>query len=154
MNYKNINPDKIPSELKDLKRWVGFKVENGRKIPVDPNPTAFAKEAKINDPNTWGIFEDALKLVAHGLAVGVGIAITKDSGLIFADFDCHTDSVDSEDEKKKIQQYYRSFAQQAPLYDTYCETSISGNGLHLLARGKLLEGYKTGHAPNNIPVEL
>lgn len=154
MNYKNINPDKIPSELKDLKRWVGFKVENGRKIPVDPNPTAFAKEAKINDPNTWGIFEDALKLVAHGLAVGVGIAITKDSGLIFVDFDCHTDSVASKAEKDKIRQYYKSFSDQAPHYNTYCETSISGNGLHLLARGKLLEGYKTGHAPNNIPIEL
>ena len=150
MNYF----DKIPSELKEIDHWVGFKIENGRKVPVDPNPTAFAKEAKINDSSTWGSFEDAARLVEHGLAIGVGFAITKDTGYIFVDFDCHTDKFDDENEKRRIRQYFSSFSLQAPLYDTYLEHSISGNGLHLLARGKLLDGYKTGLAPDGVPVEI
>lgn len=154
MDFKNINVAKIPEELKAIKHWVGFTVENGRKVPVDPNPSAFASPAKINDPMTWGSFEQAVKLVENDLAIGVGFAITKDTGLIFVDLDCHTDSVDDESEKKKIEQYFRSFCTQAKIFDTYMETSISGNGVHLLARGELLEGYKTGHAPNNIPIEL
>ena len=51
----------IPEGLKKNRKWVGFKIgENGKK-PIDPKSingeTAYAS---ISDPSTWGTFEEAL----------------------------------------------------------------------------------------------
>lgn len=151
-----ISLENIPEELRGLTHWVGFKIENGRKVPIDPKPSSAILElpAKINDPATWGSFEEVSTLVNKGLAVAPGFAITKETGLIFVDFDCHMDSTSDLDEKKKIENYYTSFAQQVRLCGSYLETSISGQGLHLLAKGKLLDEYRKNKAPNKVPLEI
>ena len=146
--------EKIPNELKKMKHWVGFKVEDGKKVPKNPKLMKLNCNAKINDSTTWGTFEEAVRMVECGLADGIGFAITKDTGFIFVDFDCHVDGVDDDDERRRIEQYYNSFSSQAPLYDTYLEQSFSGKGLHVLARGELLPDYKTGKAPDGVPVEI
>ena len=109
--------EKIPNELKKMKHWVGFKVEDGKKVPKNPKLMKLNCNAKINDSTTWGTFEEAVRMVECGLADGIGFAITKDTGFIFVDFDCHVDGVDDDDERRRIEQYYNSFSSQAPALD-------------------------------------
>ena len=149
-----LNIDGIPEGLKKNRKWVGFKIgENGKK-PIDPKSIGgFTSYASISDPSTWGTFEEALKLVEAGLCEGIGYAITKDDGLIFIDLDLHLDKLTSEDEKQKIGKLFNVLCRDIKRFQTYMETSISGTGVHLLAKGTLDETLKTGASPI-APVEI
>lgn len=149
-----LNVNGIPASLKEKKQWVGFKiVEGGKKVPIDPNFNHDLQWASINNPDTWGSFASAAKLVELGECIAVGYALTKEDGLIFVDLDCHTDGCSSEEERKKVEQFYHSLCKGTEVIETYRETSLSGNGVHLLAKGELLEGYKVGSS-KVAPIEL
>lgn len=144
----------IPEELKKNRKWVGFEIgENGKK-PIDPKSIGgFITYASISDPSTWGTFEEAVKLVEAGLCDGIGYAITKDDKFIFIDLDNHLDKLTSEDEKQKAEKHLNALCRDVKRFQTYMETSISGKGVHLLARGTLDETLKTGASPF-APVEI
>lgn len=147
----DIDKEGIPEELRKNKKWVGFKVaDTGKKIPIDPNTL---NAASISNPDTWGTFEQAIGLVEMGECVAPGYAITKDDGLIFIDLDCHTGKCQSEEEKKKLEMLYKSLCKSVAYFETYMETSLSGNGVHLLARGSLDDSLKRGSSPI-APVEI
>jgi len=149
-----LQADNIPAILKEKKQWVGFQIiEGGKKVPIDPKPTAFGSFASISDPQTWGSFAQAVKTVEVGLCVGIGYAITKEDGLIFIDLDCHSDKCETEDEKVKLEKLYASLCESVKYFDTYMERSLSGNGVHLLAKGELLPDYKTGSS-TTAPIEI
>lgn len=149
-----LNINGIPASLKEKKQWVGFKiVEGGKKVPIDPDFTHDLKWASISNPDSWGSFESAAKLVELGECVAVGYALTKEDGLIFVDLDCHTDGCSTEEEKKKVEQFYHSLCVSTEVIETYREKSLSGKGVHLLAKGELLEGYKVGSS-KVAPIEL
>ena len=149
-----LNIDGIPEELRKNKRWVGFEIGKNGKKPIDPKSIGgFTSYASISDPSTWGTFEEALKLVEAGLCDGVGYAITKDDKLIFIDIDLHLDKLTSEDEKQKTEKYFNVLCRDIKRFHTYMETSISGKGVHLLARGTLDDTLKTGASPI-APVEI
>ncbi len=144
----------IPQELKEKPQWVGIKiVEGGKKVPIDPNFNHDLQWAKVNDPNTWGSFQSAAKLVELGECVAVAYALTKEDIIIFVDLDCHTETCSTEEEKKKVEQFYKALCKSTEVIETYREKSLSGNGVHLLAKGELLPGYKTGGS-KVAPVEL
>lgn len=150
----NLKQENIPAVLKNTPTWVGFMItDEGKKIPIDPNPTANGQYARINKPTTWGTFEDAINAVAGGLCEAVGYALTKEAGLIFLDLDCHTNKCSSEEEKKQLEAQYKSLYTSVSHYDSYLEQSQSGMGVHLLAKGNLLEGIKSGSSAI-APVEL
>ena len=97
-----LNIDGIPEELKKNRKWVGFKIGEQGKKPIDPKSIGgFITYASISDPSTWGTFEEVVKLVEAGLCDGIGYAMTKDDHLIFIDVDLHLDKLTSEDEKQK-----------------------------------------------------
>lgn len=146
----DIDKEGIPEELRKNKKWVGFKVADGKKIPIDPNTL---NAASISNPETWGTFEQAMELVEKGECVAPGYAITKEDGLIFIDLDCHTGKCQSEEEKKKLEMLYKSLCEAVIYFETYMEQSLSGNGVHLLARGSLDDGLKRGSSPI-APVEI
>ena len=149
-----LNIDGIPEELKKNKRWVGFEIGKNGKKPIDPKSIGgFTSYASISDPSTWGTFEEAVKLVEAGLCEGIWYAITKDDKLIFIDVDLHLDKLTSEDEKQKAEKVVHAFCRTVKDFQTYMETSISGKGVHLLARGALDETLKTGASPI-APVEI
>lgn len=149
-----LNIDGIPEGLKKNKRWVGFEIGKNGKKPIDPKSIGgFTSYASISDPSTWGTFEEALKLVEAGLCDGIGYAITKDDKLIFIDIDLHLDKLTSEDEKQKTGKFFNVLCRDIKRFQTYMETSISGTGVHLLARGTLDETLKTGASPI-APVEI
>ena len=138
----------IPEELKKNRKWVGFKIGEQGKKPIDPKSIGgFITYASISDPSTWGTFEEAVKLVEAGLCEGIGYAITKYDHLIFIDVDNHLDKLTSEEEKQKTEKLFNVLCRDIKRFHTYMETSISGTGVHLLARGTLDETLKTGASP-------
>src|SRR5437763_566637 len=59
----NIDVNRIPPELKDLRQWVDWLLrpnENGKpaKLPFNAEP---GKLASVTDPSTWSSFETALQ---------------------------------------------------------------------------------------------
>lgn len=146
--------ENIPEILREKNNWVGFKLtEEGKKIPVDPNPSAFGEMAKINEPTTWGTFEQAVKLVDVGMCVAVGYALTKEENLIFIDIDYHADARASEEEKTDLEKKYNAMCRAVSYFQTYQEQSLSGDGVHLLAQGQLVEDLCLGQS-KIMPIEI
>lgn len=150
----NLISSNIPNVLKSKAQWVGFTLtDEGQKIPIDPKPSAFCRCASISDPTTWGTLEQAVNLLKHNLAIGIGYALTKEDGLIFLDLDCHTDGCGTDAEKQELIKHYNSLCKDLGRIETYQETSLSGNGVHLLAKGSLIEELSYGKA-TKAPIEL
>ena len=144
----------IPEELKKNRKWVGFKIDGYGKKPIDPKSIyGFVTYASISDPSTWGTFEEAVKLVEEGICQGVGYAMTKEDDLIFIDLDLHLDKLPSDEEKQKTEKLFNTLCKDVKRFQTYMETSISGKGVHLLAKGTLDDELKTGASPI-APVEI
>lgn len=151
---KNLKLSNIPEVLRNKVRWVGFVLdEEGKKIPINPKPDAFCSPASIADPTTWGTFEQAVNLVKHNLAIAIGYAMIKEDGIIFVDVDCHTEGCSNENEKQKLIKHYNSLCKDIGRFETYQETSLSGKGVHLLAKGSLSEGLSRGKSIE-APIEM
>ena len=62
-----LKTENIPESMKIKKQWVAFKIRDGKKIPIDPKSESDYETASISDPNTWGTFEEAARLVEQGI---------------------------------------------------------------------------------------
>ena len=119
--------DKIPQELKDLEQWVCWKGiinEKGKisKIPINPKTGGGAMS---NNPATWSDFQTALKAAETLKLQGVGFVF--DEGYFGVDLDNATDELKQEFITK---------------LQSYTEISVSGNGIHIICRGKLPDGSR------------
>lgn len=159
--------DKVPNELKSMKRWVCFNVEtleNG-KATKRPYNALNGKLARVNDSLTWTTFNLALngciKYKFHGLGFVLG------DGIFGVDLDNHADDEGNdaltEEEFNKISNEFISSL------NSYTEFSQSGKGIHIICSGKLPIGSRrkgcvemydngrffafTGNAINNIPIK-
>ncbi len=119
--------DNIPQELKELKQWVCFKAVRkeghwGKQIfsPVT------SQYAEANNPNTWTDFQSALKYAQTNDMDGLTFALS--GGIVFIDID----NMDSQSEEVQ-----KELAELCSELNTYCESSVSGKGLHFLCKGKL-----------------
>lgn len=117
-NIKN-----IPDEVKKYKTWVNCFAD---KIPKDPKT---GQNAKTNDPETWGTFEQAVKNVERGLFPHIGFVFDGESGFFGVDLDHCLDDVDFCDEFVETLQ-------------SYAEISRSGSGIHIICKGELPAGPK------------
>jgi hypothetical protein len=109
----------IPQELKDLRQWVEWGLNDGKKVFWD----------KSNDPSTWKSFAEvehceriAFVISPNDLYVGVDLD------------DCIVDGVIS-DLACKISNAFRSVC--------YSEFSPSGTGIKILAKGKKPAGFRS-----------
>ena len=118
------NIDNIPAELKELPQWVC--VNAGDKIPKNP---ANGKNAKANDPKTWGTFAQAVKACDTFGFDFIGFEFTVKSGFFGVDLDHCMDNTDFVDEFVETLQ-------------SYAEISRSGTGVHIICKGKLPEGSR------------
>lgn len=127
-----VAPEAISGELKALPRWVAWRYERRpggaggplkwTKVPKDPNRPP--KNAKSNDPATWGAFDAAMALYRSAGLDGVGLIMG--GGLVGVDIDkCITDGGEVSDFATGI----------VARFDTYTETSPSGRGLRLIGKG-------------------
>lgn len=115
----------IPYELRELEHWVCW---NESKIPYQP----CGKPAKANDSSTWSDFETCCNAVREGRFKGVGFQFG-DSGYVGIDLDGCVDAGGALD----------SVATDIMnTVDGYTEISMSGRGLHIIARGSLPHGSR------------
>lgn len=114
--------ENIPQELKQLKQWVCW--VGSDKIPKNPFN---GRNAKSNDPNTWGTFEQACKACEVFRFDGLGFMFA--NGYFGVDLDHCIDNVDFCDEFVETLQ-------------SYAEISKSGSGIHIICRGTLPAGNR------------
>lgn len=123
------NYDKIPNEMKQVKRWVLWKlkkVENGKttKIPINAK-TGYG--AKSNDESTWVSFDEAIKKVEYFNCNGLGFMLG--NGYFGVDID---HAIDNEE---LIDEFVESLK-------SYTELSQSKEGIHIICKGVLPNGAR------------
>lgn len=111
----------IPQELIDLKQWVCW---CGDKIPKNPYTGG---NAMSNNPSTWGTYAEACEAVKTHHFDGVGFMFAPP--YFGVDLDKCLDDTDFVDE----------FVEGLRSYN---EISKSGNGIHIICKGKLPEGNR------------
>lgn len=124
----------LPSEMTSLDQWIVWKVEqrNGKdtKIPVSPHTERFGA---TDDPDTWATYEKASGLVNENDKYGLGFVFTEDDDLVGIDLD-HVRDPDTgrvtDDRAKEI----------INQLDSYTEISPSGEGYHVIVKGRLPSG--------------
>ncbi len=128
----------VPPGMRALPRWVGWRLSEpdagGRrtKRPVQVLGGLAQGAARVNDPGTWGTFEDALTFYQKHEAdpdAGAGFVFAEGDGLVFMDLDHSL-------KDGRLKDWALSLA-EALAASTYVEVSPSGEGLHAFAVGKL-----------------
>ncbi len=124
--------DNIPDELKSLRQWVCYRVEDrgGKptKIPYQID-SAGRSNAKSNDRNTWHSFEEVIDSLSKPINRfnGVGFMLSESDPYVFIDLD-HVVVDDGQ-----IQPWAQELINRA---NSYTEFSQSGTGIHIIARAK------------------
>ena len=112
----------IPNELKEVKNWVCW--VGSDKIPKNPHTGG---NAKSNDPQTWGTFEEAVAACEKYHFDGIGFEFAPP--YFGVDLDKCLDNADFCDEF-------------VDTLKSYAEYSRSGSGIHIICKGKLPEGSR------------
>jgi hypothetical protein len=109
----------VPQALASLPQWVNWRIEDGRKVPINP---ATGRKAKSNKPATWTSLADA-----QATGEQLGFVFATDGGLFGVDLDgCIVDG--------EVQQWALEVLERLP---TYAELSPSGIGIKIYGRGKV-----------------
>lgn len=128
----------IPLELKQMKRWVCYKVEgtNDGKTTKRPYNALNGAMAKVNDELTWSKFNIALNGCVKYNCDGIGFILG--AGIFGIDLDNHADANGeypmTDDEFKVLVNEF------VTTLDSYSEYSQSGKGVHIICKGELPEG--------------
>lgn len=119
----------LPPELKTGKQFVCFRFElrddKWTKVPIDP---LNGRNARLNDPATWGTFDDALtRFNSDPELAGVGRVFTAEDPITGIDLDHCTDkdgilSAEAVDHLRR--------------FDSYAERSPGGEGLHIFVKAR------------------
>ncbi|OIR59868.1 DNA primase [Bacillus sp. FMQ74] len=125
----------IPQELKNAPQWILWRSEerNGKKTKVPYQIDG--SMAQSSNKRTWSTFATIMKFFNEQEYDGIGFMFSKDDPFIGIDIDhCVNDGVLS------------PFAQEIiRTISSYTEYSPSGEGVHIIAKGKLpLRGPGTG----------
>lgn len=110
----------VPLELRRLPQWV---VAGQNKLPL--NPRTF-RNADVADPSSWGTFEEA-----SSTGRPVGFVLTEGDPFTFIDLDLPKNQEQADRHQKIFE-----------ACDSYAELSQSGNGVHLVCRGKVPHGVR------------
>lgn len=123
----------VPDEMKALKNWCVFRTkynpETERQDKFVISPTD-GKWAKTNDPDTWVDFETAIKYAEENDCAGLSFALDGKCGITCIDLD------KSISKDGKLTESAEKLTQE--LADTYTETSVSGNGIHIFVADDIL----------------
>jgi hypothetical protein len=125
----------IPHEMHSYPHWVCWRYEDTdskkpTKVPYNPRTGTLAS---VTDPNTWATFEDACKIATEtNWYSGIGFVLTDADPFAFIDLD----------DTKGDQQAFDRQLQIYNEFNSYAERSPSGNGLHIIVKGKLESGRR------------
>lgn len=120
----------IPNELKQLDNWCVWKFENrnGKRTKI-PFNAATGEFAKSNDKSTWSSYETAVN--AEGVD---GIGFFFESPYLGIDIDDIDDDLHRFKQGDKLDNIVSEFNEA---FKSYTEVSPSGNGLHIIVKGKI-----------------
>ena len=118
----------VPETMKNIDNWVCW---DENKVPHDPKT---GQKAKVNAPETWGSYENAVNCAKYGGFSGIGFVFTEQIGLVFIDLDgCIDDDGEETQLAKDVQALFPG---------SYSEISQSGSGLHIVCKGYLPKAVK------------
>src|SRR5687767_3072794 len=125
--------ERLPRELLHGLRavvWNNEERNGGKPTKVPRVPHRTADNASVNDPGSWGSFEDAIAAVTDGKADGIGRVLGDGFAVIDIDGcrDAYTGNITT-DAQEIIAEL-----------NSYTELSPSGTGLHVWCRGTLPAG--------------
>lgn len=130
----------IPFELKQMKRWVCYKVEgtNDGKTTKRPYNALNGSMAKVNDELTWSKFNIALNGCVKYNCDGIGFILG--AGIFGIDLDNHADlngnyPMTDDEFKGLINEFVSTL-------NSYSEYSQSGKGVHIICKGSLPDGAR------------
>lgn len=135
----------IPVELKNTPHWILWRSElrEGKKtkVPYQIN----GEMAQSNNKRSWSTFPTAIKFFEKGGYDGIGFMFSKDDPFIGIDIDhCVNEGALTELAEDVIE-----------TVQSYTEYSPSGEGIHIIAKGKLpLKGPGTGRKNPGIGLEV
>lgn len=128
----------IPQELKELNNWVCWKAVPDEKshsgiskIPVNPYTGGMAQS---NNPSTWSDFETAVRVSVD--FAGIGFMFS--NGYFGVDLD----DIKNDIEDFKNGNHDNIIGEFIETLQSYTELSYSGNGIHIICKGKLPEGRR------------
>lgn len=126
-----MNADVIPAELRRRRQWVVWRYElvPGREKPTKVPYQVNGRKASSTDPATWTTFERAN--AAAPAFDGVGFAFSETDPYFGLDLDDKLTEAEA--------------AWVVSNVDSYTERSVSGDGFHVIGRGRLSGGGK--HPP-------
>lgn len=140
-----VNPDSIPAELKAFDHFVVWRYERRpakgegeaewTKVPKNPRT---GRNAKSNDPSTWGTFDEALSVYQGGGYDGIGFVVHKkgehpDPFVVFDLDKCRC---------PKTGQLDPWASKVVAAIASYTETTPSAKGVRIVARGSLPAGRR------------
>uniref|UniRef100_A0AAU6VZW1 Replicative primase/helicase n=1 Tax=Pseudomonas phage Pavpe01 TaxID=3138545 RepID=A0AAU6VZW1_9VIRU len=125
----------IPQELRSTPHWVVWRYEetqSAKPTKVPYSPSHFQTRANVNDPNTFGTFEQAIEAAQAGWFSGIGFVLTQNDPFALIDLD------DTEGDAKLYETQLEIYRRLG----SYTELSPSGNGVHVIVKGALPAGRK------------
>jgi putative DNA primase/helicase len=125
----------LPSELRELRQWMAFKFgkpnKHGKRPKVPKNPVT-GDNAAVDNPQTWGTFDEAVAAVTRFGLDGLGFVFTANDPYTGVDLDGCRDPSTGE---------LTPWAGELVRWlDSYSEASVSGTGLHILVKAQLRSG--------------
>lgn len=143
-NAESSSEDVIPKQMRDFPRWVLWRFEKRHeKRTKVPYRSSILTPAKTSDPNTWSDYATCLTAFASGTCEGIGFVFAGEDGLVGIDLDhCITND--------KIDPWAQEILDH--FSNTYIEITPSGEGFHIITRGKIPRGFqkKWKHAETGI----
>lgn len=123
----------IPLEIQVFPQWVMWKYEDvGALKPTKVPYHVSGRHASVKDPVTWSTFKEVVECLAYGKFDGIGFVFTDNDPFCFIDLDDTKNDWIALERQQKI---YKEF-------NTYSEKSPSGQGLHIIGKGKIPNGRK------------
>ena len=145
---------RIPQEMKQTRRWVGYKVElrDGKQTKV-PYCAINGDYAKSNDPSTWTIFRVAISGCVKFGFDGIGFMLGEDKTTGVKYFGIDLDNHEDENGNKPMTRddFFTFSGEFVNKLQSYTEYSHSGEGIHIICKGSLPEGAKR---KNGVAVEM
>ncbi len=134
------NYDNIPEELKLIKAWICWRYEDiGAKKPTKvPYCPQTNRMANVNDPETWVTFKEACAAIGYD---GIGFVFSDNDDYTFIDLDnCRFNSNSDVNVNYQIDinRQIKIFNE----FESYSEISPSGDGLHIIVKGKVKSGRR------------
>jgi putative DNA primase/helicase len=128
-DFVGVFPENIPDELKRRQQWVSWRVEarEGKLTKVPYNPRT-ANKASSTDSTTWSTLEVVVSAFESEAYSGIGFVFSSGDPYTGIDFDHCLNR-----ETGEIASWAWKWIER---FDGYTEVSPSGDGLHVIVKGK------------------